>query len=170
MTTTAGVTILELTGHIIDSLTLAKVIDKIQAAGFDYQINDIQIGQYKTDPSTVHFSLWTQDNPEFEALLDELRAYGAESVSETNVSLAPCPADGVLPKGAYTRKNPPIQIQCMNEWLSVESQAGELAIVVDTASKSALLKNVQDIKAGDSVVVGHAGVRVMPMLKAGAHV
>ena len=35
--------VVELTGHIIDSLTLAKVIDKIQMTGFDYQVNDLRV-------------------------------------------------------------------------------------------------------------------------------
>ncbi len=48
---------LELEGHIIDSLLLAKVLDEILAAGADYTIDDVVIGRARGDHSRALLSL-----------------------------------------------------------------------------------------------------------------
>ena len=45
------VELVELEGHIIDSLTLAKVLDIILGAGADYRLLDVRIGRTNTDQS-----------------------------------------------------------------------------------------------------------------------
>ena len=53
---TAQVT-LELEGHIIDSLLLAKVLDEILDDGADYTIVDVVIGRARVDPSRAVLAL-----------------------------------------------------------------------------------------------------------------
>ena len=43
--------VVEVEGHIIDSLILAKVMDTIIAAGADYRMLDVRIGKTNTDTS-----------------------------------------------------------------------------------------------------------------------
>jgi len=157
-------TIIELSGHIIDSLTLAKVIDRIQAADCDYQINDLQIGQQKNDFSTAQISLWPQNPETLEALLLELKAYGAHPVKADAANLAPCPADKVIPPEAYVRFMPPMEIHVKGNWLTVDHESHNLVITVNPENKSAQLKKVSDVQQGDLVVTGKAGVRMLPML------
>ena len=66
---TGASTTLELDGHIIDSLLLAKVLDEILAAGADYTIVDVVIGRARTDHSRAVLAV---THPEGEAALDEL--------------------------------------------------------------------------------------------------
>ena len=42
---------IEVTGHIVDSLLLAKILDSILDAGCDYEITDVAIGKTSLDPS-----------------------------------------------------------------------------------------------------------------------
>ena len=47
---------MELSGHIIDSLIFPKVLDEIVAMGGKFEIDDVQIGYQRTDPSHAQFS------------------------------------------------------------------------------------------------------------------
>src|SRR3954468_21881082 len=47
----------ELTGHIIDSLILPKVLDEILTGGGSYVIKDVQIGQRQSDPSRARIEV-----------------------------------------------------------------------------------------------------------------
>lgn len=162
-------TIIELSGHIIDSLTLGKVIDKVQAAGCRYQINDFQIGEKKNDFSYAQISLWMDSQEAIDALLKELRTYGAFPVANNPARLEPCPEDGMMPKGAYARLNPPIEIFLEGAWIPVERKGDNLVIVVDPASRTASFRKISELKKGDLVVIGNTGVKVLPTLGETAH-
>ncbi len=162
-------TIIELSGHIIDSLTLAKVIDKIQAAGCEYQINDLQIGQKKNDISTAQISVWTEDQPLLTTLLEELKPYGVKTLMDHAVDLEPCPKDGVVPENAYIRLNPPTEILYQDQWLPVERQGIDLVIVLDPKTKSAHLQKTKEVKQGNLVVVGDNGIKILPTLGENVH-
>ena len=41
----------EVSGHVIDSLILPKILDLIMSGGGTYRIKQITIGQSRTDPS-----------------------------------------------------------------------------------------------------------------------
>jgi hypothetical protein len=157
-------TIVELTGHIIDSLTLAKVIDKIQHRCLQYQINDLQIGQRKNDVSTAQISIWCDNSDELRDVLTELKAYGAVPVLKDEAHLQPCPADGKLPADAYLRHHPPTEVLIGGKWLKVAAAGYDTVIVVDADDQHAHLCRSSDVRKGDRVVVGHAGVKVLPML------
>jgi len=69
---------LELEGHIIDSLLLAKVLDQILAGGADYEIVELGIGRSRTDHSRTVLSLTHPDGREaLDALCTRLAAHGA---------------------------------------------------------------------------------------------
>lgn len=152
--------VLELSGHIIDSLTLAKVIDKIQHFGLEYQINDLRIGRRKHDISTAQISLWASDSRDLAHALEELAAHGALPVRSTPVRTSPCLEDGVLPAGGYARGNPPIEVLVDGHWVPVERGGTATTVVVEGGS--ARLVRIRELKAGDCVVVGNDGLRVVP--------
>ena len=66
---TAARATLELEGHIIDSLLLAKVLDEILDDGADYQIVDVVIGRARADHSRAVLAL---THPEGDGALDAL--------------------------------------------------------------------------------------------------
>ena len=53
--------IIEVEGHIIDSLILAKVMDQILAAGADYRVLDVEIGKTNTDTSRARIEVTAAD-------------------------------------------------------------------------------------------------------------
>lgn len=49
--------IIQVEGHIIDSLILAKILDVIVEAGAEYQLLDIDVGKSHTDASYARIEL-----------------------------------------------------------------------------------------------------------------
>ena len=69
----------ELTGHIVDSLLLAKVLDAIVDAGIHYELTDVQIGRTNTDPSHARITL-EGDEDELDRLIDDLQVHGVNRI------------------------------------------------------------------------------------------
>lgn len=70
-----------LSGHLIDSLTLAKVIDVIESHQCEFEVDDLHIGRRKADLSDVTLQIFAPDEATFQTLLDALSVYGAKLVS-----------------------------------------------------------------------------------------
>ena len=71
---------IELRGHIIDSLTLPKVLDQILIRGATFNIVEFKIGQKRADPSSARIEITTQTREELDELIGRLRDQGAEVI------------------------------------------------------------------------------------------
>jgi hypothetical protein len=69
---------IELRGHIIDSLTLPKVLDQIVTRGATFNIVEFKIGQKRVDPSLARIEITAPTRPELDELIQRLREQGAE--------------------------------------------------------------------------------------------
>ncbi len=68
----------ELEGHIIDSLLLAKVLDEILAGGADYEIVEVMIGRGQGDQSRAVLRVTHPGGaPALDALCERLAVHGA---------------------------------------------------------------------------------------------
>ena len=152
----------EVAGHIIDSLILAKVLDVVLEAGADYRLVEVEIGKTNTDPSRARLEVSAADDAALGALLAELQVHGANRVSSTDAELVPCMVDGVLPAGFYATTNLPTQVRVDRRWLDVENPEMDCALVV---LDDAVVRTVpmHRVRMGDRVVVGNGGVRVQPL-------
>lgn len=68
----------ELRGHIIDSLTLPKVLDAILHAGGEFKIVEIQIGQKRADQSFARIEISAPSREKVDAIVLRLRELGVE--------------------------------------------------------------------------------------------
>ena len=71
---------IELRGHIIDSLTLPKVLDQILVRGASFNIVDFKIGQKRVDPSSARIEVTAQSREQLDELIARLREQGAEVI------------------------------------------------------------------------------------------
>jgi lysine-ketoglutarate reductase/saccharopine dehydrogenase-like protein (TIGR00300 family) len=162
--------LVEVEGHIIDSLILAKILDLVVAAGADYHMVDVRIGRTNTDPSKVRLEVRADDEGDLVALLEELQVHGANLVGELDAVLEPCTDDGVLPAGFYATTNLPTRVRVGGHWHPVGNPEMDCALVV-TTEPAPLVRTVpmHRVIVGDLVVVGREGVRVdAPRRPAGA--
>ena len=69
---------IELRGHIIDSLTLPKVLDQIVTRGATFNIVEFKIGQKRVDPSLARIEITAPSQRDLDELIERLRGQGAE--------------------------------------------------------------------------------------------
>ena len=157
--------VVEVEGHIIDSLILAKVLDVIIEAGVDYRMLEVDIGRTNLDPSRARLELVSTDEAVLEAVLAELHVHGANPVDQPDAVLSPAPADGVLPENFYSTTNLPTQVRMGGRWVDVDNPEMDCALVVATDGR-ARTRPMHQVRAGDPVVVGLGSVRVQPLERA----
>ncbi|MGH9164983.1 MAG: TIGR00300 family protein [Acidimicrobiales bacterium] len=148
-------------GHIIDSLTLAKVMDLILAAGADYQVGDVEIGRTSADVSRARIEVVAADEVALEALLVELQAHGANRLAQADAELVVADLDGVLPAGFYSTTNLATSVRLAGRWITVDNPEMDCGVVVDGGGR-ARTAPMHRVRVGDRVVVGHGGIRVTP--------
>jgi len=73
------------------------------------------------------------------------------------------PADGLFPDDFYSTTNLDTQVMIDGHWVAVQYPEMDCAIVVDFARGSARTTPHSEVHKGDQVVVGHLGVRVLPL-------
>ena len=146
-------------GHIIDSLTLAKVLDVIVNAGGEYRSLDVVVGRTRTDPSRARFEVGAPDEAALSALLDDLQVYGVNRLDTDDVASVVTDKDGVFPEGFYSTTNLPTSVRVAGEWRQVENPGMGCGLVL---LRDGLVRTVpmHRVRAGDRIVVGHTGVRV----------
>jgi lysine-ketoglutarate reductase/saccharopine dehydrogenase-like protein (TIGR00300 family) len=156
-----AVEVIEVEGHIIDSLILAKVMDVILAAGADYRVVEVEIGKTNTDTSRARIEIEGNDET-LSSLLVELQVHGANRVHQTDAELVVTDREGVLPPGFYSTTNLPTAVRLAGHWVDVENPEMDCGLVVrdDGTVRTAPMHRV---RAGDRVVVGNDGVRVRPL-------
>jgi lysine-ketoglutarate reductase/saccharopine dehydrogenase-like protein (TIGR00300 family) len=153
--------VVEVEGHIIDSLILAKVMDVILAAGADYRVLDVHIGRTNRDLSRARLEVEAADEDLLASLLVELQAHGANRVNATDAELVVADRDGVLPAGFYSTTNLPTAVRVAGRWVEVENAEMDCGLVVDDGARARTVP-MHRIRTGDRVVVGNEGIRVTP--------
>jgi lysine-ketoglutarate reductase/saccharopine dehydrogenase-like protein (TIGR00300 family) len=154
--------VVEVEGHIIDSLILAKVLDVIVDAGADYRMLEVTIGRTNTDASRARLEVAAPDEAALAGLLAELQVHGANRVSEADARTEPVPSDGVLPEGFYATTNLPTQVRLHGRWVDVQNPEMDCALVVRPDGRVRTMP-MHRVHAGDPVLVGRLGVRVQPL-------
>jgi lysine-ketoglutarate reductase/saccharopine dehydrogenase-like protein (TIGR00300 family) len=153
----------ELHGHIIDSLTLPKVLDDILGLEGQFDIQEVRIGHRRTDTSYARIRVQAPTSEQLGQILLRLRRHGAEPVDEGDARLEPAPADGVFPDGFYVTTNHQTTIRYRGDWTEVRPARMDSAIAFDPATGQATTRKFSDVRCGELIVVGSQGVRVAPL-------
>lgn len=100
-------TVVEISGHIIDSLLLPKVLDLIIGLGAEFNILEIQVGHRRVDRSYARILVEASSEAVLEQVLARIREHGAFPLDEREepVDLEPAPGDGIFPEGFYATTN-----------------------------------------------------------------
>jgi lysine-ketoglutarate reductase/saccharopine dehydrogenase-like protein (TIGR00300 family) len=158
----------EVAGHIIDSLLLPKILDRITAAGGSFQIRTISIGQERKDPSYALIAIRAPGRSQLDEILKDIAEHGAVPVVATDCRLAPVDVRGAFPEAFYATTNQRTDVRIGGRWIPVENQEMDCGIVVDPKIPSARCIAMSDARLGQQIVVGYGGVRVHPEQRATA--
>lgn len=156
---------IELSGHIIDSLTLPKTMDLVMAKGGDFDIVEFEIGKRKSDISTAKMVISADTSEKLNMILDELSRLGATISELKEVELVASTKDKVAPEGFYSTSNHTTHVLYEGNWIVVENIEMDCTICIDEETKKAYCKPLADIKAGDMIAVGREGIRITPPQK-----
>ena len=147
-------------GHILDSLTLPKVLDEVVAREGRFHIEELSVGRERHEASYARLCIEADTELLLEEILRVIQEHGAELVHQEDASLEPAPADGVFPDLFYVTSNYPQQVRVAGEWIPVAPVRMDCAIAVDPERRQAYTRKFSQVKQGELVVVGHTGVRV----------
>src|SRR5438477_3173809 len=153
----------ELRGHIIDSLILPKVLDQILTHGANFKIGEIKIGKKRADQSFARIEVSAETSEALDELVLRLRQHGAEVAKRADAHLAKAPADGVFPPDFYVTTNQQTFVRCDGKEIEVQPAMMDSAIAVDRKKRTARAVKFFDVSKGDEIVVGHQGIRVVPV-------
>ncbi|HWC10927.1 MAG TPA: TIGR00300 family protein [Acidimicrobiales bacterium] len=154
----------EVEGHIIDSLVLAKVLDVILDAGADYRMVEVEIGRTNVDASRARLEIEAPDEETLARLLVDLQVHGANRVAQTDATVVVADQAGVLPVGFYSTTNLPTAVRLSGRWVEVDNPEMDCALVVLPEGRVRTVP-MHRVAVGDQVVVGDEGVRVSALDK-----
>ncbi len=152
----------EVSGHIIDSLILPKVLDLITGLGGAFRIKQITIGQARSDPSYALVEVRAADGETLAAILEQIADHGAVPTTDVDCRLVAADVPGAFPESFYATTNQKTEIRLNGHWVEVSDQEMDCGIVVDAEQSTARCLAMSDVQRGEPIVVGHAGVRVFP--------
>ncbi len=154
---------LTLEGHIIDSLTLPRVLDEIVEYGASYEILDLQLGARHEDVSRARIKVETGSEDDLLRLIERLRQHGANPDTVEDAELQRADVDGAFPPGFYSTTNLETEIRLEGRWLRVEQPEMDCGIVVD--ERGARTIPMSDVQRGMAIVMRGLGIRVTPVEK-----
>jgi lysine-ketoglutarate reductase/saccharopine dehydrogenase-like protein (TIGR00300 family) len=150
----------EVSGHLIDSMILTKIFDKIMNRGGEFEILKLTVGKKKKDSSFARLLVIGKNAKHLQEITDDIHREGAIPHNEKQVKLKKASKNMVLPDNFYSTTNNDTSIFHNNLWIQVENQMMDKCIVVK--KKRAFCVPIRDVKKGDLIVVHEIGVKVAP--------
>ena len=148
-------------GHLIDSGIMSQIMDDIVALDAEFETLTFEVGRTNEDPSVAVLRVRGRDEAHIDKVLGVIGQLGAEPVDLEDARTVPAPADGVFPDGFYATTNLETAVRIAGRWLRVTGAEMDLAIVIEDGAPHTV--PMADVRAGEQVVVGHAGTRVRPL-------
>ena len=150
------------TGHLMDTGILARVLDDVLEYGGDYRIERLDLGRQHEDESRALVEVSADEAERLERILMRIQVHGANAVDPGTATTRPAPADGVFPDDFYSTTNLETLVRLDRTWVRVEHPEMDCGLVVTGGAGGPVVRTVpvSDVRAGDAVVCGAAGVRV----------
>lgn len=151
---------LNLSGHIIDSLTLAKALDEILDNGCEYSIESISVGRKKNNISNAVIEISSSSKKRIDSTISRILKLGAIAIEEKEASLAKAKKDGVFPDNFHITTNLPTKVLISGKWLTVKNICMDSGIKISDEFRDAHCIKMNEVKKGDLIITGHEGVSV----------
>ncbi len=155
--------VVEASGHLIDSHVMEQIFDTVVEYDGRFEVEEFRIGRSNAEPSYLRMKLETADGSDMQQLLGQLLGLGCSPVDTGDAELAVVERDRCAPEDFYSSTNHRTLVRHGGEWIEAENQRMDATIVL--ANGRAACRRLRDLRAGDRVVVGMRGIRVMPESK-----
>ncbi len=152
----------EITGHLMDSGVLSRVLDDIREYGGDWVIEKIDVGHEAGDMSTATIKVWTDDEDALQRLLMRLQTRGVNMVDPGEAVIEPTEIDGVFPDGFYSTTNLETRVRLGGRWVQVDNPEMDCGLIVEGEGADTRIHTLPmaDVRAGMRVICGASGIKV----------
>lgn len=155
--------VVEAEGHLIDSQLMEQIFDTVVEYGGRFEVEQFRIGKTNSDPSYLRLKLDAPTQEQLDKMLQQLLGLGCSPVDSADAALATVECDRCAPDDFYSTTNHRTLVRLNQRWVEVGNQRMDALVVVDQTG--AHCRRLRDIRAGDRVVVGMRGIRVVPEAK-----
>lgn len=153
----------EARGHLIDSGIMSQILDRIIGDGCTFEITEFRVGRTNEDFSLARIRVHSPDVAKLDQLLDSLVPLGCCLAGEEEVRLAPAPGQARVPDDFYSTTNYRTFVRLSGEWVPVRDQRMDAVVRFDSDGPRCV--KLRDVRAGDMVACGRAGIKVVPEFK-----
>src|SRR3954453_16433499 len=108
---------IEVRGHIVDSLLLPKILDRILQMGGTFEIRECKIGSRRVHPSYPRIPISAPTDVELDEILGDLIEHGATPVNPEDARVVPADIAGAFPEEFYSTTNQRTQVRLGGQWI-----------------------------------------------------
>ncbi|MGA8028500.1 MAG: TIGR00300 family protein [Bryobacteraceae bacterium] len=155
--------VVEAQGHLIDSHIMERIFDSVVEFGGSFEVEQFSIGRTNSEPSSLRLRVEAASQEEMERMMTQLLALGCTAADSGDAELKPAEGDRCAPEDFYSTTNQRTLVRHRGQWLEVRNQRMDAMIVVRDGAVTC--RRLRDIRAGDPVVTGMKGIRVVPEAK-----
>jgi lysine-ketoglutarate reductase/saccharopine dehydrogenase-like protein (TIGR00300 family) len=157
--------IVQIEGHLLDAGILNKALDIVTDNGGSFKVLNFNLGTEKQSTSIAEVRVSATSPEMMEEIMIQLIDIGAvpppQETCDVNTEVVS--QDGVAPDDFYVSTIYPTEVRVNCEWVKVENQRMDAAIVVEQTApgQRAYCSLLRDLKKGDRVMVGVEGIRTV---------
>jgi lysine-ketoglutarate reductase/saccharopine dehydrogenase-like protein (TIGR00300 family) len=153
----------EVTGHLMDTGILSRILDDIRDYGGDYVIDMLDVGHEAHDPSSARITIEAEDDASLQRLLMRLQTRGVNQLDPGEADTGTAQQAGVLPDGFYSTTNLETRVRIDGSWCDVENPEMDCGLVVTSSPDGRThVRTVpmSDVEVGMRIVIGASGIQV----------
>jgi lysine-ketoglutarate reductase/saccharopine dehydrogenase-like protein (TIGR00300 family) len=153
----------EIRGHLLDTGVLTRCVDDVLSLGGEYVIEKFVVGRDHGDESYARIRIEAADDTLLDSIVMRLNAHGVNLTEPGEARVRVVDRDGVFPDDFYSTTNLDTQIRLGGHWVDVQQPEMDCGLVVTGEEAQSQVRTipVSDVRAGDRIVCGAAGVRVV---------
>jgi lysine-ketoglutarate reductase/saccharopine dehydrogenase-like protein (TIGR00300 family) len=156
---------LRLAGHLLDSGLISRALDVIVEGGGSFQVLNFQLGEQRQSTSHADIKVSAPSREVMDELVSQLIDLGALPPPQEvcDINWQPVLQAGVAPDDFYVTTIYPTEVRVECEWVRVQNQRMDGAIVVSAGPEgaSATCSLLRDLQVGDKVITGVEGIRTV---------
>lgn len=155
--------VVEAQGHLIDSHIMERIFDSVVEYGGRFEVENFKIGRTNSEPSSLRLRVEAPSKEQMEHMMTQLLGLGCAPIDSGDVELKTAEKDRCAPEDFYSTTNQRTLVRHRGQWLEAQNQRMDAMVVIRDGA--AQCRRLRDIKAGDPVVTGMKGIRVIPEAK-----
>ncbi len=155
--------VVETEGHLIDSHIMEQIFDTVVQYSGHFEVEQFRIGKTNSEPSYLRLRVEASSRESIQSILSHLHGLGCTPADSADATLAVVERDHCAPDDFYSTTNHRTLVRHQQQWVEAEDQRMDALIVIEEGRPRC--RRLRDIRAGDRVVVGLRGIRVLPEAK-----